>query len=244
MVYYNFGDAGREEKNNQVAGESYTGQIVPSAFLLDDETSVLVGESGFYIYEGTDKPKLKKKVKFRYRDQECISYREVYRFVLKVKGQKRDMKSVFIIKKEQRTMSKKFQGDYAHVKMVGETVMMYDGVNCCIYTANGVKRFAGQFQDKILDIVPVGGSQHLYGHEYQRNPESSSGKIEGEKRNGSDKLDGSHCYGNFCDQYLQWLSKRVFQALCFFCCDNFYGDTGEYPYATCRGSNHEVDVCG
>ena len=29
-----------------------------------------------------------------------------------------------------------------------------------------------------------------------------------------------------------------------FCCDNFYGDTGEYPYATCRGSNHEVDVCG
>ena len=35
--------------------------------------------------------------------------------------------------------------------------MMYDGVNCCIYTANGVKRFAGQFQDKILDIVPGGG---------------------------------------------------------------------------------------
>lgn len=67
------------------------------------------------------------------------------------------MRSVFIIKKDRRTMSKKFQGDYAHVKMVGETVMMYDGVNCCIYTANGVKRFAGQFQDKILDIVPVGG---------------------------------------------------------------------------------------
>ena len=41
--------------------------------------------------------------------------------------------------------------------MVGETVMMYDGVNCCIYTANGVKRFVGQFQDKILDIIPVGG---------------------------------------------------------------------------------------
>jgi hypothetical protein len=156
VVYYNFGDAGREEKNNQVAGESYTGQIVPSAFFMDDGTSVLVGESGFYIYEGTDKPKLKKEVKFDTEIKSVYHTEKYIGFVLKAKD-KKGYEICLYNQKGQRTMSKKFQGDYAHVKMVGETAMMYDGVNCCIYTANGVKRFAGQFQDKILDIVPVGG---------------------------------------------------------------------------------------
>ena len=103
-----------------------------------------------------NKPKLKKEVKFDTEIKSVYHTVEVYRFCFKGKGQK-GYEICLYNQKGQRTMSKKFQGDYAHVKMVGETVMMYDGVNCCIYTANGVKRFAGQFQDKILDIVPVGG---------------------------------------------------------------------------------------
>ena len=47
VVYYNFGDAGREEKNNQVAGESYTGQIVPSAFLWMMRRLCWSGSLGF-----------------------------------------------------------------------------------------------------------------------------------------------------------------------------------------------------
>lgn len=156
VVYYNFGDAGKEKKNNQVLAESYEGQIVPSAFFMYDNTSVLVGESGFYIYQGTDKPKMKKEVKFDTEIKSVYHTDKYIGFVLKSKKEN-GYEICLYNRKGQRTMSKNFQGDYAHVKMAGETVMMYDGVNCCIYTANGVKKFAGQFQDKILDIIPSGG---------------------------------------------------------------------------------------
>ena len=99
---------------------------------------------------------MKKEVKFDTEIKSVYHTDKYIGFVLKAKD-KNGYEICLYNQKGQRTMSKKFQGDYAHVKMVGETVMMYDGVNCCIYTANGVKRFVGQFQDKILDIIPVGG---------------------------------------------------------------------------------------
>lgn len=156
VSYYHFGEAGKTEKNNQVGGAVYEEQIIPSVFFMDKNTSVLVGDSGFYIYEGTEKPELKKEVKLS-MDIKSVFHTDKYIGLVLNNLEKQGYTVQLYTKSGRMTMEKDFTGDYSHAKMVGDMVMMYDGVNCSIYSSNGVNHFLGQFEDKILDIVPEAG---------------------------------------------------------------------------------------
>ena len=54
-------------------------------------------------------------------------------------------------------LSKQFKGDYSHVKLCGNQVIMYDGKNCSIFMKNGIQKFKGRMDNNILEMFPVGG---------------------------------------------------------------------------------------
>ena len=54
-------------------------------------------------------------------------------------------------------MSKDFTGDYNHVKICGNQVIMYDGKKCSIFTKNGIQKFEGEMNNNILEIFPIAG---------------------------------------------------------------------------------------
>ena len=54
-------------------------------------------------------------------------------------------------------LSKEFKGDYSHVKLCGNQVIMYDGKNCSIFMKNGIQKFKGRMDNNILEMFPVGG---------------------------------------------------------------------------------------
>ena len=54
-------------------------------------------------------------------------------------------------------LSKEFTGDYNHVKLCDDQVIMYDGKTCSIFMKNGVQKFKGRMDNNIQEIFPVGG---------------------------------------------------------------------------------------
>ena len=54
-------------------------------------------------------------------------------------------------------MSKEFSGEYGTVKMSQGDVIMYEGQSCMIYSNLGVRKFDGELNESIQEIIPLTG---------------------------------------------------------------------------------------
>ena len=52
VVYYNFGKAGEDKADHQVAMETYENTIMAAGFYMNDSVSVAVGDNCLVIYQG------------------------------------------------------------------------------------------------------------------------------------------------------------------------------------------------
>lgn len=156
LHYYNFGDAGEGKTDHQVTAENYKDTILASGFFMNAETSAAVGDNRVVIYEGKDTPeqvaniKLDKEIKNVFHSEKYVG------LILKNQG-----KSGYELRLYDKTgkvvLSKDFKGDYKHVKICNNQVIMYDGKNCNIYMKNGIQKFKGETDSNILEIFPVEG---------------------------------------------------------------------------------------
>ena len=156
LHYYNFGDAGEGKTDHQVTAENYKDTILASGFFMNAETSAAVGDNRVVIYKGKDTPeqvaniKLDKEIKNVFHSEKYVG------LILKNQG-----KSGYELRLYDKTgkvvLSKDFKGDYKHVKICNNQVIMYDGKNCNIYMKNGIQKFKGETDSNILEIFPVEG---------------------------------------------------------------------------------------
>ena len=156
LHYYNFGDAGEGKTDHQVTAENYKDTILASGFFMNAETSAAVGDNRVVICEGKDTPeqvaniKLDKEIKNVFHSEKYVG------LILKNQG-----KSGYELRLYDKTgkvvLSKDFKGDYKHVKICNNQVIMYDGKNCNIYMKNGIQKFKGETDSHILEIFPVEG---------------------------------------------------------------------------------------
>jgi hypothetical protein len=47
--------------------------------------------------------------------------------------------------------------EYENMKIAGEQVILYDGQACNIYMKNGVQKYEGNIDQKIMEIFVIGG---------------------------------------------------------------------------------------
>ena len=155
-VYYNFGEAGEEKADRQVASKEYEGTIMPSAFFMKGKTSAVVGDDRLVIYKGLDKPeeqvsvRIKKEIKSVFHNEKYIG------MVLKNEGKEGYELRLYNAKGRQ-IMTKDFTGDYSEVKLSGSQVIMYDGKKCTIFLRTGVKKFDGELKSNIMEMFPIAG---------------------------------------------------------------------------------------
>jgi len=50
-----------------------------------------------------------------------------------------------------------FTGEYRNVKIEDNQIIMYDGKECAIFLKNGVKKFDGEMNNSIFEIVAAAG---------------------------------------------------------------------------------------
>ena len=156
LHYYNFGDAGKDKTDHQVAKKSYKNTIMASGFFMDENTSAAIGDNAMVIYTGNDIPKQAVKITMD-KEIKSVFHNEKYiGLILKNQG-----KSGYELRLYNKTgkvvLSKEFTGDYNHVKLCDDQVIMYDGKTCSIFMKNGVQKFKGRMDNNIQEIFPVGG---------------------------------------------------------------------------------------
>lgn len=156
IAYYNFGSAGEEEMDHQVAGKECENTIMASGFFLNRSTSVAVGDDCLVIYRGDKKPKevttitIEKQIKSLFHNDRYIGMvlqnegKEGYELRLYSAGGK-------------VALSEDFTGDYDNVKICGQQVIMYDGKKCSIFMRSGIQKFSGEMNNNILEIFPIAG---------------------------------------------------------------------------------------
>lgn len=156
VVYYNFAEAGEEKENHQVSVEEYGDSVMPEIFFLGADTSVVVGDHSFVIYEGREVPKKKKEVSLTQEVRSVFHTDRYIGFVLL-----REDKSGYELRLfdhfGKQKMNRQFIGEYGNVQMTGNEIVMYEGTRCSIYTSTGLHRFEGNLKEDILLLAPVRG---------------------------------------------------------------------------------------
>lgn len=156
VIYYNFGEAGKNKTDHQVSAEEYDDTVMAAGFFLSEEVSAAVGDNLLTIYKGGEAPKEETSIKIE-KEIENVFHNEKYiGMVLRNEG-KGGYELRLYNTSGKKVLSENFAEDYNYVKISGSQVIMYDGRRCRIYMRNGIKKFEGEMGNHILEIFPVAG---------------------------------------------------------------------------------------
>ncbi|MGL6202022.1 MAG: DUF5711 family protein [Lachnospiraceae bacterium] len=156
ISFFNFGDVGQDKTDHLVAEAEYQDAIMPEAFFISEDTSVVVGDKQILIYNGAQIPELKNTVELEKEIKSVFHNDKYIGLILKNEGKEGCELCIYSTAGKQ-VMSTDFAGEYSHVKLVDGQIIMYDGDQMAIYTLSGRKRFEGQVDANILEVVPMLG---------------------------------------------------------------------------------------
>ena len=156
VSYYNFGERGEKETDNQVNLKEYKETLMASGFFLNPSTSVAVGDDRIVMYRGEEVPeemcqiKLDKEIRSVFHNERYVG------LILRNEG-KGGYELRLYNTGGKMVMSQDFKGEYSNVKLCGGQVILYDGKKCCIFMRNGIQKFAGETDNNIMEIFPIAG---------------------------------------------------------------------------------------
>ena len=159
--YYNFDAAGKEKADNKVTADTYEDMLIGEIFFMGNDRSVAVGDNGFEIYTGKDTPKQIKEVKVNQEIKSVFHSDSYFGFVL-LNQEKSGYELRMYNRSGDTVFSKEIQGDYSHVKMDGDNIILYDGSKCCIYTTTGILKFKGDLGADAQEIFDAFGLNRYY----------------------------------------------------------------------------------
>ena len=156
VVYYNFKGNDTEKESYQVTEDVYKNTVMPTSFFAGNKKSIVVGESSFVVYEGKDTPKATMTVELDKEVQQVFYDDEYLGFVLKNVGEEESELRLYNMNGEQK-MSKKFVGEYSNISISKGNIVMLDGKKCIIFSDWGVRKFDGEVEMNIKEILPLTG---------------------------------------------------------------------------------------
>lgn len=156
IVYYNFGGDGQEVKDYEMFSEVYENTIIPEAYFIGNDTSVLVGDSSLRIFHGAGKPEPGEEIKIDKKINNVFRYDKYIGMLLKNEGKQGYELRLYTIYGKQ-VFSENLDKEYSNITMAGREIMLYDNNQLCVYGLNGVKRFEGEVKNNISEITPVFG---------------------------------------------------------------------------------------
>ena len=156
VMYYNFGEIGRNKTDNQVYSQEYKDTVMVSGFFLDQGVSAAVGDNCLAIFHGKEEPEEKVLIAIDKEIRSVFHTENSIGMILKNEG-KEGYELRLYNGDGKVVISKDFTGDYDNVKLCGRQVIMYEGKRCSIFLRNGIQKFEGEMENNIMEIFPVAG---------------------------------------------------------------------------------------
>lgn len=157
VAYYNFGKAGEDVKDHQIAYKEYENTVIASGFYMDDKTSAVIGDNRMTIFKGKDQIKEVATVVFD-KEVQSVGYSENFIAVVLENSGETGYELRMYNKSGKLVTTESFSGDYRNIKISGKQIIMYDGKECAIFMKNGVQKFEGEMNNSIMEIIPASGA--------------------------------------------------------------------------------------
>jgi len=156
ISYYYFGDDNTSDGNYQVYQKEFHDTVIPIATYLKQDVSLLVSDEALIIYKGLKELKETAKVEFKTEIQ-SVAYGEDLIAVILKKNDSTDYTLKIYNTSGKELGAVDVDKEYAGLKVADGQIILYDGQTCSIYTKNGVHKYEGNIDQKIMEVFPIGG---------------------------------------------------------------------------------------
>lgn len=156
VTYYYFGEGTEDKANYQVLEKEFSGAVVPVTTFLDRNTSMVVADNGLYFFEGLRQPEESISIVWEEEIQGIAYNDKLIAVVLKSKDSS-GYKLHIYNKDGEELSSVDLEREYTHIKVVEDQVILFDAEMCSIYVKNGVHKYEGKMEERIMEIFPLAG---------------------------------------------------------------------------------------
>lgn len=156
VTYYYFGEGTEDKANYQVLEKEFSGAVVPVTTFLDRNTSMVVADNGLYFFEGLKQPEESISIVWEEEIQGIAYNDKLIAVVLKSKDSS-GYKLHIYNKDGEELSSVDLEREYTHIKVVEDQVILFDAEMCSIYVKNGVHKYEGKMEERIMEIFPLAG---------------------------------------------------------------------------------------
>lgn len=154
-IYYNFDGEVSTGANQIVSQGQVSDSIIPEAYFINEDTSVLISDKGFMIYTGDEVPELECSVTITEEISMTFHSEKYIGFVLEGTGEEDELR-VYDLDGGVVT-SIGLNGSYGNADILGDEVILYEGTECAILTLSGIERFQGEVSMEITGLFPTFG---------------------------------------------------------------------------------------
>ena len=161
VIYYNFGESGKDKPDKIVASDEYSDTIMADIFFMGSDRSVVVGDNSIVIYKGKAEPKKEKEISIG-QEIQSVFHSDQYIGLILLNSEKSGYELRLYDRFGERILNKEISGRYENAKIEGSEVIMYEGSKCCIVTANGIVKFEGDIKTEALEIFKASGLNRYY----------------------------------------------------------------------------------
>lgn len=161
LAFHNLGSVGENEIDNFVGSTSYSGSVFPVFDYINSDTSVAYGNDRVEIFAGKQIPELSFELVLE-EEIEKVFYNQSYiGMVLKNTQNTGKYRMDLYDLKGKKILSESFDKEYSNVLISGETILMYNESECCVYNVKGVRKFEKSFDKAILGMAVTGNNRYM-----------------------------------------------------------------------------------
>lgn len=162
MAFYNFGNTGQNQMDNQVSGYNYVGTLIPQVDYLSDSQALAFSDDGFLTYSGKQIPEESGKVTLN-KDILSVFHDDQYVGMAYKTGKEKQAYEISLYTTNGGEKAK-FTVDFAfdHVAISKDQIFVYNEKEVGIYTLKGYCRYRGTIKEgKVENIFRRSGNQYM-----------------------------------------------------------------------------------
>ncbi len=159
ITFYNFGSVGQNEIDNIVGTYSYADMVFPKVEFLTNDIIAAFGDQKAIIFEGTQKPQVKKEIELK-QEVRSIFYNEAYLgFVFNNENTEHPYKMSVYDLRGSEVMTKDFNMEYSEIGFLeNDEICIRNALECSIYNLRGNRKFHYNFKSNIWKVFSTKSS--------------------------------------------------------------------------------------
>ena len=160
ICFYNFGAAGRDNKDNIVSSYTYSGLLITEVEYVDSGTLIAYAEDGIRMFRGSEVPEENKKIEI---DGEMLSVFTGPLYFGCVYTNNRSGKQKIAIYNTSGHKKADTEIDIAYTSIIcGKSdIVLHNGSQIFILSKNGKKKLEYISEERLRNLVPAGGNRYV-----------------------------------------------------------------------------------